>query len=48
MTASEGAIREADVARSATALARAQILRGTSTQMLSQAFSHSRQILTLL
>jgi flagellin len=48
MIASESTIREADMARAASDLARSEILNNTSTLMLSSAFDHSRQALTLL
>ena len=48
MTASESTIRDADMARAASDLARSEILNNTSTLMLSSAFDHSRQALTLL
>lgn len=48
MTASESTIRDADMAYSASELARNEILNNTSTLMLSQAFENSRQALTLL
>ncbi len=48
MTASQSTIRDADMARSASELARNEILSNTSTIMLSQAFANSRQALTLL
>ncbi len=48
MTASESTIRDADMARSASEMARDEILNSTSTIMLSQAFANSRQALTLL
>lgn len=48
MTSSESTIRDADMARAATELARSEILQGTSQRMLSQAFATSRQALRLL
>lgn len=48
MTASESTLRDADMAHSASELARNEILSSTSTIMLSQAFANSRQVLTLL
>jgi len=48
MTASTSAIRDADIAFTASQLARSEILGNTSTIMLSQAFANSRQALTLL
>jgi flagellin len=48
MTASESTIRDTDMARSAIELARNDILNNTSTVMLSQTFTNSRQALSLL
>lgn len=48
MTSSEATIRDADMAKTATDLARSQILQGTSQRMLIQAFATSRQALRLL
>jgi len=48
MTASESTIRDTDMARAASEMARIEILKNTSTTMLSQAFANSRQALTLL
>ena len=48
MTASESTIRDTDMARAASEMARNEILSNTSTIMLSQAFANSRQALSLL
>lgn len=48
VTNSESTIRDADMARAASALARSELLQGTSNVMLRQAFATSRQVLQLL